>query len=82
MSEEKPQVEQEVFAGEGQPAFGAVRRVERDYLVVHVENAGEVSIDAEHVVRVHDGKVIVDVESMPDELRDKIRHAHDAEDRL
>ena len=81
MAERKPEVEQEVFAAEGEPAFGAVRRVENDYLVVHVENAGEVSIDARHVVRVHDGKVIVDVDSMPQALREKIRHAHDAEDR-
>lgn len=81
MSEERPEVEQEVFAGEGEPAFGAVRHVHNDYLVVHVENAGEISIDAKHVVRVHDGKVIVDVGSIPDELRDKIRHAHDREDR-
>ena len=81
MAENKPEVEQEVFAAEGEAAFGAVRRVENDYLVVHVENAGEVSIDASHVVRVHDGKVIVDVEALPAELREKIRRAHDAEDR-
>lgn len=80
MFEEKPQVEQEVFAAEGEAPFGAVRRVENDYIVVHIENTGVVSIDAEHIVRVHDDKVLVDVAAMPEAIRAMIRQAHDAED--
>jgi len=80
MFEEKPQVEQEVFANEGEPPFGAVQSVENDYIVVYIENAGVVSIDASHVIKVHDGKVLVDIASMPEAVRVKILHAHDAED--
>ena len=72
-------IDHEVFAAEGQPPFGAVREVHPDHLVVWIENRGDSRIDAEHVVSVHDGKVIVDVGSLPEELRAAIEHAHDAE---
>lgn len=73
------ELDQEVFAGEGESAFGAVRQIANDHLVVYVENAGDISIDAAHVRSVHDGKVIVDVDALPEETREKIRRAHDSE---
>jgi len=69
----------EVFDREGGPAFGAVRQIAQDYLVVYVENSGDVRIDADFIADVHDKKVLVDCQQLPEEIRRKIRHAHDRE---
>lgn len=73
------ETEWEVFAGEGEAAFGAVREIHSDYLVVWIENHGDASIDARHVTHAHDGKVIVSIADMPTALRVAIQQAHDAE---
>ena len=70
----------EVFKREGDLAFGAVRQVKRDHIVVYIENGGDVKIDARHIKSVHDTKVIVDCENLPENIRDMIRHAHDREE--
>ena len=72
-------IDWEVFAREGEPAFGAVREIHPDHLIVWIENRGDTRIDAEHVASAHDGKIIVAVDGMPAELREAIGRAHDAE---
>ncbi len=72
-----------VFAGDGETAFGAVRKVQTTptpSLVVYVENAGDFVIGADAVVSVHLQKVIVDPSRLDPQLRTAIGHAHDAED--
>jgi len=78
-----PRVDDQVFASEGGEAFGAVRVVEpngRPELIVYVENAGEFAVSLESVSAVHDGKVVLKAASLPQALRDAIRHAHEREE--
>lgn len=70
-----------VFAHEGEVAVGAVRRVSRDHLVVYVENAGDVRIALDHVRSVHDAKVVIAMDRLPEDIRALIEHAHDGETR-
>jgi hypothetical protein len=73
----------EVFAHDGDVAFGAVRQVApygRRELVVYVENAGDFVIPFEAVNSVHLGKVIVNRDVLDLRLKEAIAHAHDAED--
>jgi hypothetical protein len=73
----------EVFAHDGDVAFGAVRAVaphRKPELIVYVENAGDFAIPFDAVVGVHMGKVIVDANKLDPRLKEAIGHAHDAED--
>jgi len=72
-------VDFEVFPGEGDQAIGAVREIHPDHLIAWIENHGDTRIDAEHIESVHDGKVVLVSGTLPDELREAIAHAHDAE---
>jgi preprotein translocase subunit YajC len=71
----------EVFAKGGTEAFGAVRVVRAHELIIDIEGFGDATVPATAVAEVHDRKVVLDVASLPSELRDAIAHAHDAEDR-
>ncbi|HLH11563.1 MAG TPA: hypothetical protein VKV77_06770 [Methylovirgula sp.] len=80
---EKVQEGFEVFAHDGETAFGAVRQVAphgRPEFIVYVENAGDYAISLEAVLDVHDGKVVVDCNKLDPRLKQIIGHAHDAED--
>jgi hypothetical protein len=79
MTEDRIGIDWEVFDQEGGPAFGAVRQIDTKYLVVYVENAGDVRIESEYISAVHDNKVLVDCEQLPESIREQIRHAHDRE---
>jgi hypothetical protein len=73
----------EVFAHDGDVAFGAVRQVApggRRELIVYVENAGDFAIPFEAIDAVHLGKVIVNRDKLDPRLKDAVGHAHDAED--
>jgi hypothetical protein len=73
----------EVFAHDGEKAFGAVRQVAphgRRELVIYVENAGDFVVPLAAVAAVHSGKVILDRNKLDHRLRAAIDHAHDAED--
>jgi hypothetical protein len=72
----------QVFAVEGGEEFGAVRGYvpHTNALVIYIENAGDFVVPVEAVDRVHDGKVIVDVERLDTRLREAIAHAHDREE--
>jgi hypothetical protein len=73
----------EVFAHDGEKAFGAVRQVAprgRRELVIYVENAGDFVVPLSAIEAVHSHKVILNRGKLDDRLRQAIVHAHDAED--
>ncbi|MBM2577256.1 hypothetical protein JQC91_13185 [Jannaschia sp. Os4] len=71
--------EDEVFLREGALGVGAVREVRPDSLLVWLEGWGEATLGAEHVAAAHDGKVVLDPHALPDDMRDRLLHAHDGE---
>ena len=68
-----------VFAREGAVGIGAVRRVEPGRLLVYVEGYGDVPVAEEQIAAIHDEKVVIDPERMPEDVRRAIAHAHDRE---
>ncbi len=79
--DEKIEVGYQVFTADGGEEVGAVRRLLRDHrgLVVYIENTGDCEIPSDAVAAVHSQKVILNWEKLSPELKDAIRHAHDAE---
>jgi hypothetical protein len=69
-----------VFLEEGGEEIGAVRKVERDHLVVYIENAGDFRIDGPAVKSAHDGKVVLDGTKLDANLTDALKTAHANED--
>ena len=72
----------QVYVVEGGEMFGAVRGYvpEANALIVYVENAGDFEVPLSAVQRVHDGKVVLDVERLDARLRHATAHAHDREE--
>jgi hypothetical protein len=71
--------EAQVFVKEGQVAIGAVRRVMPNAIDVYIENHGEVKISQDQISAIHDGKVVLAVDKLSEEVRTAIEHAHDLE---
>ena len=69
----------EVFEADGETAFGAVREIHADHLVVFVERYKDVVIPAPAVTDVHYEKVVVDVAALDEEIREAIEGSHDGE---
>lgn len=69
----------EAFVSDGGEAFGAIREVFPDDLLVYVENAGEFLVPRSAVEAVHFQKVIFDCRKLDDRLRRAIGHSHEAE---
>ena len=69
----------QVFAAEGDDPVGAVRKVRSDELVVFIEGTGDLTVPAEAVAAVHDGKVVLDAGALSPELRRAIATAHHGE---
>ncbi len=70
----------DVFLADGAASFGAVRNVRDDRLIVNVENAGDLAIPLEAVVKVAADKVILDWNQLPPRVQEAIRHTTDVED--
>jgi len=70
----------EVFVHDGDVAFGAVRKVRSDAIVIYIENAGDFTVPLAAVRDVHDEKVILDCAKLDRRLKEAIGHAHLAED--
>lgn len=68
-----------VFFEDGGEEIGAVRKVERDHLVVYVEAAGDFIVRGPEVKAVHYGKVILVPELVDPRLLDAARSAHENE---
>lgn len=73
------QIGDEVIAYKDSQRFGAVREVHTHELIIDIEGFGDVRLPAGAVQAVHDGKVVVDVRKLPDQVQHAIRHAHDLE---
>lgn len=72
-----------VFLGDGADAFGAVRDIVPDgrpVLVVNVENAGDVEIPIEAVVKVVEKRVVVAFDRLDERVRAALPHIQDRED--
>jgi hypothetical protein len=70
----------QVYTREGGEEFGSVRYVHPHELVVDIEGGGDFSIPASAVTAVHDGKVIVDKDSLSAEVLRAIARAHNQEE--
>lgn len=70
----------EVFAHDGNVAFGAVRQVRPRELVIYIENAGDFPVPRSAVKDVYEDKVILDCRELDDKLLAAIGRAHSAED--
>ncbi|ASJ73525.1 hypothetical protein [Granulosicoccus antarcticus] len=74
------QSEDAVFINEGTVGIGAVREVHTDHIIVYIERFGDQRISADEISAVHDGKVVLAFDKLPDDVREAVLHAHDAED--
>jgi len=70
----------DVFVHDGEKAFGAVRRVRHNEIVVYVEDAGDFVISLSAIKDVHDEKVVLDRGKLEPSLKRAIEHAHRDED--
>ena len=73
----------EVFTADGTKAIGTVRKVSQQHpksITIYFENAGDRLVPLEAVSDVHSEKVVLDVTKLDPEMRNAIRHVHDAED--
>jgi hypothetical protein len=68
-----------VFLEEGGEEIGAVRKVERDHLVVYIEAAGDFVVHGPEVKAVHYGKVVLSPELVDPRLLEAARGAHERE---
>jgi hypothetical protein len=69
----------QVYVGDNLEEVGAVRQVERDHLVVYIENAGDFRVEGTCVRGAHDGKVILDPETLDPKLAEAVARAHSDE---
>ena len=70
------QVGDQVFLEEGGEEIGAVRRVERDHLVIYIEAAGDFTVEGQAVRSAHDGKIVLAPEHVDPKLLEAARAAH------
>ena len=70
-----------VFVADGAVGVGAVREVRADQqeLIVNIQNGGDFPLPASAIRAVHEGKVVLDVDHLPQAVRRALRHPHDAE---
>ena len=68
-----------VFLEEGGEEVGAVRKVERDHLVVYIEAAGDFIVRGPEVLAIHYGKVILDPSRLDAQLLAAAQRAHERE---
>lgn len=69
----------QVFLDEGGEEIGAVRKVERNHLVVYVEAAGDFIVRGPEVKAVHHGKVVLRPDLVDPRLLEAARSAHEKE---
>jgi len=70
-----------VFVADGELGVGAVREVHASSreLVVNIQNGGDFTLPADAIRDVHEGKVILDVDHLPQAVREALKHPHAAE---
>ncbi|MEA5124241.1 hypothetical protein [Xanthomonas floridensis] len=75
------EIGQMVFLRDGEIGVGAVRDLRNDgtELVINIENGGDFVLPVSAVRDVHSGKVLLDVDRLPEDVRNALRHVHDSE---
>ncbi|MCD0259173.1 hypothetical protein JWH11_15200 [Xanthomonas melonis] len=75
------EIGQMVFLRDGEVGVGAVRDIRNDgaELIVYIENGGDFVLPASLVRDVHSGKVMLDVDTLPEDVCAALRHRHDNE---
>ncbi len=69
-----------VFPGEGMVAIGAVRDILKDHITVYIEGFGDHRIEPHQIASVHDTKVVLNPDKLPEDVSEAIARAHDSED--
>jgi hypothetical protein len=69
----------QVFFEEGGEEIGAVRKVERDHLVIYIEAAGDFVVQGPQVKAAHHGKVVLDASLVDPRLLQAAQTAHERE---
>lgn len=72
----------QLFCSAREPStFGSIRSVDRrsGRVVAWIENHGQTVLPREWITAVHDEKVDLDWDLLPDDFRTWIEHAHDRE---
>ncbi|WP_080098462.1 hypothetical protein [Xanthomonas oryzae] len=64
-----------VFLRDGEVGVGAIRDIRND----GIENGGDFVLPVSVVRDVHWGKVMLDVDQLPDDVRNALRHSHDSD---
>jgi hypothetical protein len=70
----------QAFAKGSEEEFGAVRQVRPQDIVVYIEDAGDTVIPIASVTDVVEGKVIIDIQRLDENVRRAIANAHRDED--
>jgi len=70
----------DVFVREGGKAFGAVREVRRNEIVIYVENAGDFVVPTSAITDVYSEKVVLNPARLDAALQRAITQAHLGED--
>ena len=70
----------QAFAKGAEEEFGAIRQVRPQDLVVYIEDAGDTIIPIAAVTDVVEGKVIIDIQRLDENVRRAIAAAHRDED--
>ncbi|WAH66293.1 hypothetical protein [Xanthomonas hortorum] len=75
------EIGQMVFLRDGEVGVGAIRDIRNEgaELVINIENGGDFVLPVSVVRDVHSGKVMLDVDQLPEEVRNALRHPHDNE---
>jgi hypothetical protein len=70
-----------VFVADGELGVAAVREVRKDSaeFVINIENGGDFVLPASAIKDIHSGKVILQIDQLPEDVRQALRHPHDAE---
>ena len=68
-----------VFLEEGGEEIGAVRKIERDHLIVYIEAAGDFIVRGPEVKAIHYGKVVLEAGKVDPRLLEAARSAHERE---
>lgn len=76
---ESLKVGQMVFVADGELGVGAVREVGENDWVVNIQNGGDFKLPMRAIKEVHSGKVLLALDQLPPDVREALRHPHDAE---
>lgn len=68
-----------VFLDGGGEEVGAVRKIERDHLVVYIEAAGDFIVRGPEIKAVHYGKLVLKPDLVDPQLLEAARAAHERE---